>query len=204
MARTIPARMEALDLTLVSRADRLGKAGTEAIRKWRDGKAVPSSHELADLARALECTADYLLGLCDDPTPKPSADAAYSERLARIIRSFPRRGRGSAREHEWQPIPEEDAKLVQDGTPLMTRLCQLADSWNSREITTSTSREIARNQTLFELVEEETGMTLGELRWLWCNVIVADVKASERVSVLREDLMGLRGLVGSPGAARRS
>lgn len=36
---------------------------------WESGETVPSSDTLADLAEALNVSADFLLGLTDDPTP---------------------------------------------------------------------------------------------------------------------------------------
>ena len=41
-----------------------------AISDYEADKRQPGSVALAPLARALECSADYLLGLTDDPTPQ--------------------------------------------------------------------------------------------------------------------------------------
>jgi len=44
------------------------------ISRWETGTVVPGGEKLAEIARALSVSADYLLGLSDDPTPQLKVD----------------------------------------------------------------------------------------------------------------------------------
>jgi transcriptional regulator with XRE-family HTH domain len=71
-------------------ADRLG-IGQQQIHRWEAGKSDPSSQAIADLARTLEVTADYLLGLVESPISRLEegefALAPDERRLVQAVRS---------------------------------------------------------------------------------------------------------------------
>jgi len=61
--------------------------GTQQIWRWENGKTTPNADYIARLARALDTTADYLLGLTDDPqTQLEESDLSPLER--RLITAF--------------------------------------------------------------------------------------------------------------------
>ena len=41
------------------------------VNRWESGESSPSAGRLADLSRILNVSADYLLGLSDNPLPNP-------------------------------------------------------------------------------------------------------------------------------------
>jgi len=67
-------------------ADRSGLS-QNAISAYESGKKQAGSTAIAALARALECSADYLLGLTDDPAPCASASALTPHEQA-VIAAF--------------------------------------------------------------------------------------------------------------------
>lgn len=72
---------EALGLTQEELAER---AGIEVLQVWRyeNGKSKPNMDYVATLAQALSTSADYLIGLSDDPTPRElSGDLSAVERI---------------------------------------------------------------------------------------------------------------------------
>ena len=60
-----------------------------AISNYERGDREPGSTALAALARALECSADYLLGLTDDPTPGhlPAGLTETEQKIVEAIRA---------------------------------------------------------------------------------------------------------------------
>lgn len=54
-------------LTQTELAEKIG-GNQNQVKNYELGKRVPNSDTLARIARALECSADYLLGLTDSPT----------------------------------------------------------------------------------------------------------------------------------------
>lgn len=54
--------------TQESLAELIG-ADNRQVWRWESGKYAPSADMLINLAQALNTTADYLLGLTDDPSP---------------------------------------------------------------------------------------------------------------------------------------
>lgn len=55
-------------LTQEDLAERIG-VGTQQIWRWESGNTTPASNYVADLARELAVSSDYLLGISDDPAP---------------------------------------------------------------------------------------------------------------------------------------
>lgn len=68
--------------------DDLGQAGGVSLRqigRYETGEAEPTAHVLAQMAKALNCSADYLLGLVDDPTAiMPDMDAEMRSMVERF------------------------------------------------------------------------------------------------------------------------
>ena len=65
-AERMKERLSALNMTQRELAEKTGR--TEAtISRWTNGDRIPIATEYIPLAKALECTCDYLLGLSDDP-----------------------------------------------------------------------------------------------------------------------------------------
>lgn len=50
------------------------KTDKRQITRWENGESVPGGEKLSELSRALGVSADYLLGLSDDPTPQLKVD----------------------------------------------------------------------------------------------------------------------------------
>lgn len=44
------------------------------VSRWETGSTVPGSDRLAEMAKVLDVSTDYLLGLSDDPTPNIRLD----------------------------------------------------------------------------------------------------------------------------------
>lgn len=44
------------------------------VSRWETGSTIPGSERLAEMAKILDVSADYLLGLSDDPTPQMRVD----------------------------------------------------------------------------------------------------------------------------------
>lgn len=65
--------------TLESLSELIGVNGQQ-IWRWEARRNEPLSHMIAALARALETTTDYLLGLTDDPSPRPYGELTPLER----------------------------------------------------------------------------------------------------------------------------
>lgn len=40
----------------------------QTVSGWENDRRKPDAEDIRNLCRALGCTADYLLGLCDDPS----------------------------------------------------------------------------------------------------------------------------------------
>ncbi len=60
--------------TQESLAELLGK-DIKQIWRWEAGKAAPSADALVDLAKALNVSTDYLLGVSDNPTTKDQPES---------------------------------------------------------------------------------------------------------------------------------
>lgn len=60
-------------------ADAIGTS-QQTVGRWEVGGARPDASSMASLCRVLQVSADYLLGLTDDPTPPPQMTA---EEMAR-------------------------------------------------------------------------------------------------------------------------
>ena len=90
VAERIRARLETLELTPRAASLRAGRQPF-AVRDILSGKnANPKSDLILDLARALVCSADYLLGLSDHPTamaPALGIDPRLLETIQRISKS---------------------------------------------------------------------------------------------------------------------
>ena len=72
LAERIKARREALDLTQSEVGKRMKPAISDVqVSNYESGRRSPSAKSLRDLALALECSADYLLGL--SPIVAPGA-----------------------------------------------------------------------------------------------------------------------------------
>lgn len=56
-------------LSLDALAEMLGSSGAKDIWRYETGKTEPGGEKVRQLALALETSADYLLGLTDDPEP---------------------------------------------------------------------------------------------------------------------------------------
>lgn len=80
--RRIDARLKALGMTRSELGRRTG-ASKQMITAMTKGNVLPSVQGLYALATELRCSADYLLGLTDDPTPvveKKPIDRTHVER----------------------------------------------------------------------------------------------------------------------------
>ena len=62
-------RMNELDLSAGQLAEMCDMT-RPAISQYLDNRRIPATLALVRLARALDCSADWLLGLSDDPTPR--------------------------------------------------------------------------------------------------------------------------------------
>jgi transcriptional regulator with XRE-family HTH domain len=69
----LKAIRERKGLTQEELAARIG-VGTQQIWRWESGSTTPASNFVADLARELSVSSDYLLGISDDPTPSIGED----------------------------------------------------------------------------------------------------------------------------------
>lgn len=71
-----------LDVNQSELARRVG-VGRAAVNAWEQGKKVPEAGNVALLARELESSAEYILGMTNDPTPEPvDPTRAKVDRLA--------------------------------------------------------------------------------------------------------------------------
>jgi len=77
---------EAARLTQTELAERVG-AGTNQIYRYEKGETDPSAEVLAALAKELGVSADWLLGLVDDPKAGVS-DEELSPRERQLLRAF--------------------------------------------------------------------------------------------------------------------
>jgi transcriptional regulator with XRE-family HTH domain len=72
----IKARRTALGITQAEVVKRAAAAGGDVLPMevihWEKGRRVPRAETIAVLAKALECSADYLLGLTDKPSRCPA------------------------------------------------------------------------------------------------------------------------------------
>lgn len=59
------------------------------IQNYESGRTQPKAPDLAVLADLFGVSADYLLGLTDDPTPPPPSAAYVSEQAARVAQQGP-------------------------------------------------------------------------------------------------------------------
>lgn len=65
-------------MTSAELADKIGLSRT-AVSQIERKKSAPSIEALCKLARALDCTPDYLLGFIDEPRPKTPVEALWPE-----------------------------------------------------------------------------------------------------------------------------
>lgn len=77
-------RRELLRLSQSELAQRVG-TGQKRISAWERGESGATDDMIIGLARAMETSADWLLGLTDDPTPRPND---LSERERRVISAW--------------------------------------------------------------------------------------------------------------------
>ena len=59
-------------------ADKL-RMGAAAISKYETGRSEPEFHDLVALCKIFNVSADYLLGLSDNPAPVKSADISFTD-----------------------------------------------------------------------------------------------------------------------------
>jgi transcriptional regulator with XRE-family HTH domain len=50
------------------------KTDKRQVTRWENGESVPGGEKLAELAKVLQVSTDYLLGLSDDPMPHMRID----------------------------------------------------------------------------------------------------------------------------------
>lgn len=81
-------------LTQAELADRLG-ADTKQISRWESGNGVPHAERLVDIARILNVSVDYLLGVSDEPTIRVRVDNLSAEEMS-IISALRRGDRDEA------------------------------------------------------------------------------------------------------------
>lgn len=60
------------------------------VSRWETGSTIPGSDRLAEMAKILDVSTDYLLGLSDDPTPNMRVDNLTEDERA-ILKAL-RRG----------------------------------------------------------------------------------------------------------------
>lgn len=60
------------------------------VSRWETGSTIPGSDRLAEMAKILDVSTDYLLGLSDDPTPNMRVDNLSEDEKA-ILKAL-RRG----------------------------------------------------------------------------------------------------------------
>ncbi len=65
------------------------------IWRWESGEYIPEAETIGDLAKALNVSADYLLGLTDDPK-RAARESELSQRELEIIMALRRGDRMSA------------------------------------------------------------------------------------------------------------
>lgn len=68
-------------LTQAELAESLG-LGTQQIYRYENGKTEPDGEIVAKIAKELNVSTDYLLGITDNPTPYIDADLTIAERKA--------------------------------------------------------------------------------------------------------------------------
>lgn len=68
----------------------LGFAGHTAINYYENGKAVPPSSIIQQLAEALNTSTDYLLGITDNPTPYITHQIPILGTMASVLIAFER------------------------------------------------------------------------------------------------------------------
>lgn len=66
-----------------------GQVGRQSVINIELHGQLPKADTLRALAVALNVSADYLLGLTDDPTPPPPSAAQVAEQAARVARQGP-------------------------------------------------------------------------------------------------------------------
>lgn len=81
---------ESLGWTQDDLAEKIGVAVLQ-INRYEHDKNEPSAEMLSRLAKALGCSADYLLGLVNDPAPKSMESSNLSPR-ERVVLSAWRQG----------------------------------------------------------------------------------------------------------------
>jgi transcriptional regulator with XRE-family HTH domain len=69
------------DLTQEELAVKIG-TDIKQISRWESGKFSPNLETLVEIARALNVSADYLLGISDDPAPHERIDNLSDEERA--------------------------------------------------------------------------------------------------------------------------
>lgn len=79
-ADRLRALMEQKKITTKKLADAIG-VGTRTMRYYKSGQGKPVSEHLAQIAKALNTTTDYLMDLTDDPRP-------ISESESKLLRAF--------------------------------------------------------------------------------------------------------------------
>lgn len=76
-AERIQIRLRTLNMTQRELAEMTGKT-EPTISRWTKGSRTPLATEYIGLAKALQCTCDYLLGLSDNPK-KTSREGSKNE-----------------------------------------------------------------------------------------------------------------------------
>ena len=80
----IVERRKALDLSQEALAD-MAHTDQKAVSAYENNRRDPTGDTVAALARSLETSSDYLLGLTDDPTPHVEPDGLNSIERAAIL-----------------------------------------------------------------------------------------------------------------------
>jgi len=88
------AKRENQGHTQESLAQSIGVSGRQ-IGRWEHSKANPQANQLLALARVLNTSTDYLLGLSDDPTPYGEKNDGLSIQERKVVEAL-RRGDGMA------------------------------------------------------------------------------------------------------------
>lgn len=118
IGRRIREAREQAGLTQAQLALLFGKMARHTIGSWEDGTTSPTADQVARIAVRCAVSADFLLGLADEPTPSGDLPAGWfvldTERVSEILTAKTKAGLASVlaedREHAFRIRP--GAKLV--------------------------------------------------------------------------------------------
>lgn len=110
-ARMLEQKLEPIDLAAAARVD------TTSVRRWFSGRSAPRSPHLAALARRLDVTADYLVGLTDLDysnteifVRKLRGEGVEEEIILDMLRAVMNQGKAG-------PMPIDEPHETPEGTP---------------------------------------------------------------------------------------